>query len=103
MKTVWRCFAGGLLVDSKNNLADFSSGKADNDQEVVPYSRPHCKTPEPLKPLNKCEGELDKVASHVDEPFIELVNHERQRLSRQLAVSWRLAVIIHKKYLVILN
>ena len=75
IKTVWRCFAGNLIVDSKNNLSDFSLNKTDNDQEVAPYARPHCKTPEPPKPLNKCEGlKLNEVASHVDEPFIELVN-----------------------------
>ena len=75
VKTVWRCFAGDLIVDSKNNLADFSSNKTVDDQEVVPYTRPHCKTPEPPKPLNKCEGlKLNEIASHVDEPFIELVN-----------------------------
>ena len=75
VKTIWRCFAGNLIVDSKNNLSDFSSNKTVDDQEVVPYTRPHCKTPEPPKPLNKCEGlKLNEVASHVDEPFIELVN-----------------------------
>ena len=75
VKTVWRCFAGNLIVDSKNNLSDFSSNKTVDDQEVVPYTRPHCKTPEPPKPLNKCEGlRLNEVASHVDEPFVELVN-----------------------------
>ena len=75
VKTVWRCFAGGLIVDSKNNFADFSSNKTAGDQEVMPYTRPRCKTPEPPKPLNKCEGlKLNEVASHVDEPFIELVN-----------------------------
>ena len=75
VKTVWRCFTGGLIVDSKNNFADFSSNKTADDQEVMPYTRPRCKTPEPPKPLNKCEGlKLNEVASHVDEPFIELVN-----------------------------
>ena len=75
VKTIWRCFAGNLIVDSKNNLSDFSSNKTVDDQEVVPYTRPHCKTPEPPKPLNKCEGlKLNEIASHVDEPFIELVN-----------------------------
>ncbi len=75
IKTVWRCFAGNLIVDSKNNLSDFSSNKTVDDQEVVPYTRPHCKTPESPKPLNKCEGlRLNEVASHVDEPFVELVN-----------------------------
>ena len=75
VKTVWRCFTGGLIVDSKNNFADFSSNKTADDQEVMPYMRPRCKTPEPPKPLNKCEGlKLNEVASHVDEPFIELVN-----------------------------
>lgn len=72
IKTVWRCFAGNLIVDSKNNLSDFSLNKTDNDQEVAPYARPQCKAPEPL---NKCEGlRLNEIASHVDEPFIELVN-----------------------------
>ena len=75
VKTVWRCFTGGLIVDSKNKFADFSSNKTAGDQEVMPYTRPRCKTPEPPKPLNKCEGlKLNEVASHVDEPFIELVN-----------------------------
>lgn len=72
VKTIWRCFAGNLIVDSKNNLSDFSSNKTVDDQEVVPYTRPQCKAPEPL---NKCEGlRLNEIASHVDEPFIELVN-----------------------------
>ena len=75
VKTIWRYFAGDLIVDSKNNLSDFSSNKTVDDQEVVPYARPHCKTPESPKPLNKCEGlKLNEVASHVDEPFVELVN-----------------------------
>lgn len=75
VKTVWRCFADGLIVDSKNNFADFLSNKTADDQEVAPYMRPRCKTPEPPKPLNKCEGlKLNEIASHVDEPFIELVN-----------------------------
>ncbi len=75
IKTVWRCFADNLIVDSKNNLSDFSSNKTDNDQEVAPYARSHCKTPEPPEPLNKCEGlKLNEIASHVDEPFVELVN-----------------------------
>lgn len=75
VKTIWRCFAGGLIVDSKNNLADFSLNKTDNGQEVAPYARPQCKAPESSKPLNKCEGlKLNEIASHVDEPFIELVN-----------------------------
>ena len=75
VKTVWRCFAGNLIVDSKNNLADFSSNKTADDQEVAPYARPQCKAPEPPKPLNKCEGlKLNEITSHVDEPFIELVN-----------------------------
>jgi len=75
IKTVWRCFAGNLIVDSKNNLADFSLNKIVDDQEVAPYARSHCKTPELPKPLNKCEGlKLNEIASHIDEPFIELVN-----------------------------
>ena len=75
VKTIWRCFAGNLIVDSKNNLADFSLNKTDNDQEVAPYARPQWKAPEASKPLNKCEGlKLNEIASHVDEPFIELVN-----------------------------
>lgn len=74
-KTIWRCFTGKFIVDSKNNLADFLSNKTADDQEVAPYARPYCKIPEPPKPLNKCEGlKLNEVASHVDEPFIELVN-----------------------------
>jgi hypothetical protein len=75
VKTVWRCFANGLIIDSKNNLADFSSNKTADDQEVALYARPQCKAPEPPKPVNKCEGlKLNEIASHVDEPFIELVN-----------------------------
>lgn len=82
VKTVWRCFAGGLIVDSKNNLADFSSNKTADDQEVMSYTRPRCKTPEPPKPLNKCEGlKLNEIASHVDEPFIELVNGSNKTIT----------------------
>lgn len=82
VKTVWRCFAGNLIVDSKNNLADFSSNKTADDQEVAPYARPYCKTPEPPKPLNKCEGlKLNEIASHVDEPFIELVNGSNKTIT----------------------
>lgn len=82
VKTIWRCFAGNLIVDSKNNLADFSSNKTADDQEVAPYTRPHCKAPEPPKPLNKCEGlKLNEVASHVDEPFIELVNGSNKTIT----------------------
>ncbi len=82
VKTVWRCFAGGLIVDSKNNFADFSSNKTAGDQEVMPYTRPRCKTPEPPKPLNKCEGlKLNEIASHVDEPFIELVNGSNKTIT----------------------
>lgn len=82
VKTVWRCFAGGLIVDSKNNFADFSSNKTADDQEVAPYTRPRCKTPEPPKPLNKCEGlKLNEIASHVDEPFIELVNGSNKTIT----------------------
>ena len=32
VKTVWRCFADGLIVDSKNNFADFLSNKTADDQ-----------------------------------------------------------------------
>ena len=82
VKTIWRCFAGGLIVDSKNNFADFSSNKTAGDQEVMPYTRPRCKTPEPPKPLNKCEGlKLNEIASHVDEPFIELVNGSNKTIT----------------------
>ena len=82
VKTVWRCFADGIIVDSKNNFADFSSNKTADDQEVAPYTRPHCKAPEPPKPLNKCEGlKLNEVASHVDEPFIELVNGSNKTIT----------------------
>lgn len=82
LKTIWRCFAGGLIVDSKNNFADFSSNKTAGDQEAMPYTRPRCKTPEPPKPLNKCEGlKLNEIASHVDEPFIELVNGSNKTIT----------------------
>ena len=76
VKIVWRCFVGENIIDSKNN---FLSGKNLNNQEVVPYSRPNCKSPEPKpepsKELNKCEGlKLSEIASNVDEQFIEIVN-----------------------------
>jgi len=76
VKIVWRCFVGEDIIDSKNN---FLSGKNLNNQEVVPYSRPNCKSPEPKpespKELNKCEGlKLSEIASNVDEQFIEIVN-----------------------------
>ncbi len=76
VKIVWRCFVGENIIDSKNN---FLSGKNLNNQEVVPYSRPNCKTPdsksESSKELNKCEGlKLSEIASNVDEQFIEIIN-----------------------------
>ena len=76
VKIVWRCFIDGNIIDSKNN---FLSGKNLNNQEVVPYSRPNCKTPdsksESPKELNKCEGlKLSEIASNVDEQFIEIIN-----------------------------
>ena len=74
VKMVWRCFIDGNIIDSK-----FLSGKNFNNQEVEPYSRPNCKTPdskpEPPKELNKCEGlKLSEIASNVDEQFIEIIN-----------------------------
>ena len=76
VKIVWRCFIDGNIIDSKNN---FLSGKNLNNQEVVPYSRPNCKSPEPKpepsKELNKCEDlKLSEIASNVDEQFIEIIN-----------------------------
>ena len=76
VKMVWRCFIDENVIDSKNN---FLSGKNLNNQEVVPYSRPNCKSPEPKpepsKELNKCEGlKLSEIASNVDEQFIEIIN-----------------------------
>lgn len=76
VKIVWRCFADGNIIDSKNN---FLSGKNLNNQEVAPYSRPNCKTPdsksESSKELNKCEGlKLNEIASNIDEQFIEIIN-----------------------------
>ena len=41
VKIVWRCFIDGNIIDSK-----FLSGKNLNNQEVEPYSRPNCKTPD---------------------------------------------------------
>ena len=74
VKIVWRCFIDENIIDSK-----FLSGKNLNNQEVEPYSRPNCKSPEPKpepsKELNKCEGlKLSEIASNVDEQFIEIVN-----------------------------
>jgi len=79
VKIVWRCFVGENIIDSKNNSADFLSSKGSDNQEIVPYSRPNCKTPdskpEPPKELNKCEGlKLSEIASNVDEQFIEIIN-----------------------------
>ena len=76
VKIVWRCFIDGNIIDSKNN---FLSGKNLNNQQVVPYSRPNCKSPEPKpepsKELNKCEDlKLSEIASNVDEQFIEIIN-----------------------------
>lgn len=76
VKIVWRCFIDENIIDSKNN---FLSGKNLNNQEVAPYSRPNCKTPdsksESSKELNKCEGlKLSEIASNVDEQFIEIIN-----------------------------
>ena len=74
VKIVWRCFIDENIIDSK-----FLSGKNLNNQEIVPYSRPNCKSPEPnpesSKELNKCEGlKLNEIASNVDEQFIEIIN-----------------------------
>ena len=74
VKIVWRCFIDENIIDSK-----FLSGKNLNNQEVEPYSRPNCKTPESKsessKELNKCEGmKLSEIASNVDEQFIEIIN-----------------------------
>ncbi len=79
VKIVWRCFIDGNIIDSKNNSTDFLSSKSSDNQEIVPYSRPNCKSPEPKpespKELNKCEGlKLSEIASNVDEQFIEIVN-----------------------------
>ena len=79
VKIVWRCFVGKNIIDSKNNSTDFLSSKGSDNQEIMPYSRPNCKNPEP-KPespneLNKCEGlKLSEIASNIDEQFIEIVN-----------------------------
>lgn len=79
VKIVWRCFVGENIIDSKNNSTDFLSSKGSDSQEIAPYSRPNCKSPE-LKPetskeLNKCEGlKLSEIASNVDEQFIEIIN-----------------------------
>ena len=79
VKIVWRCFVGGNIIDSKNNSTDFLSSKGSDNQEIVPYSRPNCKSPESKpespKELNKCEGlKLSEIASNVDEQFIEIIN-----------------------------
>ena len=79
VKIVWRCFIDENIIDSKNNSTDFLSSKGSDNQEIVPYSRPNCKSPEPKpespKELNKCEGlKLSEIASNVDEQFIEIIN-----------------------------
>ena len=79
VRIVWRCFVGEEIIDSKNNSTDFLLSKYSDNQEIVPYSRPNCKTPdskpEPPKELNKCEGlKLSEIASNVDEQFIEIIN-----------------------------
>lgn len=79
VKIVWRCFVGENIIDSKNNSTDFLSSKGSDNQEIVPYSRPNCKSPEPNpefpKKLNKCEGlKLSEIASNIDEQFIEIIN-----------------------------
>ena len=79
VKIVWRCFIDGNIIDSKNNSTDFLLSKGSDNQEIVPYSRPNCKTPdsksESSKELNKCEGlKLSEIASNVDGQFIEIIN-----------------------------
>ena len=79
VKIVWRCFVGENIIDSKNNSTDFLSSKGSDNQEIVPYLRPNCKSPEPKhespKELNKCESlKLSEIASNIDEQFIEIVN-----------------------------
>ena len=80
VKIVWRCFVDENIIDSK-----FLSGKNLNNQEVEPYSRPNCKSPEPKpepsKELNKCEGlRLSEIASNVDEQFIEIINSSEKTI-----------------------
>ena len=79
VKIVWRCFVGENIIDSKNNSTDFLSSKGSGNQEILPYSRPNCKSPESKsessKELNRCEGlKLSEITSNVDEQFIEIVN-----------------------------
>ena len=79
VKIIWRCFVGENIIDSKNNSTDFLSSKGSDSQEIVPYLRLNCKSPEPnsgsSKELNKCEGlKLSEIASNVDEQFIEIIN-----------------------------
>ena len=79
VKIVWRCFIDENIIDSKNNSTNFLSSKDSDNQEIVPYSRPNCKSPEskpePSKELNKCEGlKLSEIASNIDEQFVEIIN-----------------------------
>ena len=79
VKIVWRCFVGENIIDSKNNSTDFLLSKDSDNQEIVPHSRPNCKTPDSesgsSKELNKCEGlKLNEIASNIDEQFIEIIN-----------------------------
>lgn len=66
VKIVWRCFIDGNIIDSKNNSTNFLSSKDSDNQEIVPYSRPNCKSPESKPELIISSGNViicaDKVS-----------------------------------------
>ncbi len=93
---LWRCFAGGAIVDSGDNAADISNEEIDGDDAPIkpgikancpaPNDQPEPDAPDPNNPqppivINKCEGlRLSEVAANVDEQFIELVNDSDKML-----------------------
>lgn len=80
----WRCFTGGVVVDSDNNRMDIMShvdNSSRSDDRFAPFIKPACsepkgsQTPEPEPVVNLCKGlKLSEIAANSDEQFIEVMN-----------------------------
>ena len=85
---LWRCFTGGIVVDSNDNADDFDGN---GNMPIEPRTRPSCPresdppavTPSnPDPPLNRCDGlGLSEIGANLDEQFIEIVNIKNQDAS----------------------
>ena len=85
---LWRCFTGGVVVDSNDNADDLAGN---DDTLIEPRTKPSCPkesdppvvdpaNPDP--PLNRCDGlGLSEIGANLDEQFIEIVNVKNQDTS----------------------